>query len=107
MTVDEFNTLAGQIRSDTDWFPEFMKLCADYYTTNPCGGSLHTVLDDGNLTNSSIDWCAGYAWGQKDPQGNQIARLMRWMTHRQRRKVYAHYVYYASGLPVTQSNTPL
>lgn len=105
MNADEFNTLADQIRDDKDWFPEFMKLCAGYYTTNPCGGSLHIVLDDGNLTNSSIDWCAGYAYGQKDYQGNQIAKLLRLMTRGQRRKVYAHYVYYANGLPVIQSNT--
>lgn len=97
MNIDEYNSMVEKIRTKKEWFDPFMRLCAGYYATNPCGGSLHIVLDDGNLENTHIDWCAGYAYGTGDMVGSRIASLMREMTMSQRRKVYANYGRYSGG----------
>ena len=91
----QFNSLVEKIQDDKDWFEPFIELVKEYYIDNCTGGSLHIVLDDGNLSNSSIDWCAGYACGKDDDEGNDIANLMGWMTMKQRRKVYNSYDLYS------------
>jgi hypothetical protein len=88
MQYKEFNDLVHRIKDDKKWFDEFISIVAEYYKSNPTGGSLHIVLDDGNLESSSIQWCAGYAYGLKDDVGNDIANLMRHMNIRQRKVVY-------------------
>lgn len=82
-----FNDLVRRIRSNENWFEEFMTLVDEYYDHEPCGGSLHVVLEDGNMELSSINWCAGYAAGVEDSEGSDIANLMLHMTWNQRRRV--------------------
>jgi len=93
----KFNELVEKIRQDKAWFEPFIALCKEYYIENGTGGSLHIVLDDGNLAKHHIDWCAGYACGSKDWAGDDIANLMIWMTSKQRRKVYRNYSLYAQS----------
>jgi len=88
MNSERFNELVDKIRMNNGWFEPVMKLCKDYYQDHPSGGSLHIVLDDGNLKKSSIQFCEGYACGREDKQGSQIASLMLWMTYKQRQRVY-------------------
>jgi len=95
-TVEEYNNLAKNIRQDVDWLSQFIALCKKYYQDPRfgCGGSLHIVLDDGNLEDSSVSWCAGYACAQNDGAGQQIADLMEIMTYKQREKIYFNYHLY-------------
>ena len=97
MNADSFNRLVNKIRYEGGWFDEFIGLVSSYYAVNPCGGNLHIVLDDGNLRNSDLQWCAGYACGQADELGNDIANLMLTMTMKQRKRVYRNYAKYSGG----------
>ena len=82
-----FNGLVHKIKEDKDWYDDMVKICKTYYEVEPTGGSLHIVLDDDNIEDTHVDWCAGYACGQGDELGNNIANLMRHMTLEQREKL--------------------
>lgn len=88
-TVEEYGDLILSIRNDAaGWFDEFISLCKYYYEGHPGGGIMHIVLDDGNLGDDDIAWCAGYALGVSDHQASDIACLMGIMTMEQRKRVY-------------------
>jgi len=87
-TSDDYNYLVGRIRDDNGWLGDFIKLCKHYYEKEPCGGRLHIVLDDGNLEDRYIFWCAGLARGLQDHEGTDLANLMSIMTMKQRARVY-------------------
>lgn len=97
MDVAEQNSIAKAIRSDADWYDDFIDLVKVYYskTGNSCGGSLHIVLDDENIEDSHVSWCAGYACGKGDEEGHDIASLMELMTIEQRERVVSNYEDYA------------
>ena len=92
-TVEEYNNLVDEIKKDGNWFDKFIELCEHYYETEPCGGNLHIVLDDGNLEDTHISWCAGNANGLQDHEGNDLANLMLMMTAKQREQVYNSNLY--------------
>ena len=92
-TIEEYNNIAQAIEEDKDWFKFFISLCFHYYAQDICGGSLHIVLDDGNLKDTHLAWCSGYASALGDQEGEDIANLMRLMTMKQRKRVYAAYPY--------------
>lgn len=56
---------------------------------NESGGSLHTVLDDWNINDSSVDFCIAYADSAGDTDGAALARLLRKMSRTQRKKLCA------------------
>lgn len=56
-------------------------------TGNEVGGSLHVVLEDGNVSNGSIEFCRKYAVENNDPDGVALAELLLGMSLTQRRKV--------------------
>jgi hypothetical protein len=90
-TVEEYNALAVKIRHNKEnWLELFVSLCQKYYSNERfcCGGSLHIVLDDGNLEDWHVSWCAGYACAMNDGAGSNIANLMLLMTVKQRERVY-------------------
>jgi len=87
-TSEEYNELVQKIRHNKNWQEPFIKLCRHYYEKNPSGGNLHIVLDDGNLENHNIDYCAGLAFGCQDHEALDIAELMQWMNKKQRKVVY-------------------
>jgi hypothetical protein len=89
----EYNAMYAAIKADKDWFIPFLNIVAEYYETEPCGGSCHCSLDDGNLGDGTLDWEAGYACGTKDVGGGEIANLMRAMTMKQRKRIYNSYPY--------------
>lgn len=95
LSSSEFNSLVERIQKDNNWFDEFIGLVNEYYKYNQVGGSLHIVLDDENLGDNCIDWCAGYACGINDEAGNDIANLMKSMKIKQRKLVVKNYNLYA------------
>lgn len=56
---------------------------------NGVGGSLHIVLDDGNIRDSDLRFCLDYALTKGDTEGAALARLLLGMTKTQRKKVHA------------------
>jgi histidine ammonia-lyase len=96
LTADQFNSIVERIRSDQDWFEPFIQLAKDYYAADyGAGRNLHIVLDEGNLEDSNVNWCAGYACGVGDDEASDIANLMLHMTIRQRELVYSNDLLYA------------
>lgn len=90
-TTEEYNDLFKKIKKDQHWFENFIKIVQHYYKNNGAGGNLHVVLDDGNLEDINIGWCAGLCLGRQDHEGMDIANLMRNMTMAQRQRVYDNY----------------
>jgi len=92
-TVEEYNGLVGKIKKDDGWFDKYIDLCKHYYEQECCGGNMHIVLDDGNINDSSVSWCAGLAHGRQDHEASDLANLMLMMTEKQRTRVYNSYPY--------------
>ena len=74
--------------------PELIEAARDYYTKNPVGGSLHIVLDDGNLKDDSIKWCIDYARGEGDEEGAKLGEMILGASMTQRKKLYNSYSKY-------------
>ena len=75
--------------ADRPTVPEVRELVRAYYEKegNSCGGNLHIVLDDGNLSDSCVQFCLDQVHADEDEDGVRIAELMLQMTGTQRRKV--------------------
>lgn len=58
-----------------------------YHETHITWGSLHIVLDDGNVENKYVDFVMHWAETHDDTEGLELAKLLRDMTMTQRRKV--------------------
>jgi hypothetical protein len=87
---------------DTPWKPwlrrkptvdEVVALAKEYYALdgNGVGGSLHIVLDDGNLGRSHVTWCEGYACGARDRPGAVLAGALLRLSKKERKAVYDRY----------------
>lgn len=76
--------------------PEVLPLAKAYYALpgNACGGSLHCVLDDGNVSDADVDFCIQSAVDSGDVEGERLGRLLRRMSRTQRGKIsnliYSH-----------------
>lgn len=55
---------------------------------NDVGGSLHIVLDDGNIEDHHIIYCFEYALENNDLDGAKLAWLLLCMSKTQRWKIY-------------------
>ena len=69
--------------------PDVMPLVDAYYCKNPTGGSLHIVLDDGNVDDSHVVFCLKRAEENNDLDGVRIAKLLLRMSKTQRLKLGA------------------
>lgn len=69
--------------------PDILPAISAYKATfgNGCGGSLHIVLDDGNVDNSDVEFCRQWAQERGDAAGESIARSLLAMSRTQRRKL--------------------
>lgn len=67
--------------------PEFIDEFFDYYTEHGAWGSLHIVLDDGNVEDSSVDFCIEWAKKDGDVIGYRLAKVLRIMTKSQRARL--------------------
>ena len=70
--------------------PDVIPLVKDYYAlpNNGAGGSLHIVLDDGNVQDSSIIFCLDICKKNNDEKGIKLCNLLLRMSKTQRRKLY-------------------
>ena len=57
---------------------QLKQMIAEYYSIkgNYCGGSLHIVLDDGNIESHFIQWCLEYAEDRGDAKGVELANML-------------------------------
>ena len=92
--------------ADRPKVPDVRAAVEAYYALRPeniCGGSLHIVTDDGNVEDSSVEFCREYAREHGDTAGVALAELLLQMTHTQRRKVYqthrGHLASFITNLP--------
>jgi hypothetical protein len=74
---------------------EVILLVREYYKDNPCGGSLHIALDDGNLEDDCIRYCLEYAYQNHDSAGVELAKILLRMSLKQRDSLYTRYSEYA------------
>ena len=49
----------------TEEMRSILKLCIEWYSSNPCGGKLHVILDDDNVGDYLINY--GYDYLKGDP----------------------------------------
>lgn len=64
----------------TDILPEAI----EYYKKNPTWGSLHVVLDDGNIKNKFVEFAIEYAIQKGDIEGEKLARKILTLSKTQR-----------------------
>ena len=55
---------------------------------NALGGSLHIIVDDGNLADNDVEFCRGWARECGDVEGERLAEALLRMSVTQRRKIY-------------------
>lgn len=69
--------------------PEVMPLIEAYYAKsgNGVGGSLHIVLEDGNVEDHHVRWCLECAEKHGDTDGVELAKLLLAMSKTQRLKL--------------------
>lgn len=67
---------------------DVLPLVEAYYVDHPTGGSLHIVLDDGNLADRHVEFCRDFARERGDARGVRIATALLRMTRTQRRRIY-------------------
>jgi hypothetical protein len=68
-----------------------LKATREYYRDNPCGGSLHVAVDDGNLEDLTLDLCENYALEDHDEAGMNLARMWKGLTLEEREALYKRY----------------
>lgn len=74
-------------------------LVKTYYAKpdNASGGSLHIVLEDGNIESNHVAWCMEYAAENNDPYGVVLADFILQLSLTQREKLVervAHEIWY-------------
>lgn len=77
---------------------EVAPLVRDFYDLpgNAVGGSLHIVLDDGNIEDRNVQFCAAFARADNDTLGEALAGLLLRMSHTQRWKLHRTWRYYVA-----------
>lgn len=77
--------------------PQLIEECKKYYSlpNNGVGGSLHIVLDDGNIADHHITYCIQYAKEQNDIEGEKLGQLLLQASKTQRKKILNNYSLYA------------
>lgn len=70
-----------------DGRPTIPEVVADfeaYHLREPVWGSMHIVLDDDNVEDSSVQFCIDYAREKGDAEGERLARILLTMSRTQR-----------------------
>ena len=70
--------------------PEVLPIVREYYSRpgNGVGGSLHIVLDDGNVSNADVLFCIRCAEEKGDKAGVELGEILLGMSRTQRLKIY-------------------
>jgi hypothetical protein len=81
------------MKPDKPTVPEVMPLVRAYYAKeeNGAGGSLHIVLDDGNVEDSSVEFCIEEAEKRGDKDGVELGKILLRMSKTQRNKLYMNH----------------
>lgn len=58
-----------------------------YHERFPSWGSLHIVLDDGNVADNHVQWSIDHAVDYQDEEGAALGRILLTMSKTQRRKL--------------------
>lgn len=68
---------------------EVTQMARDYYAKpgNGAGGSLHIVLDDGNIKDDSVEFCRKWAEDAGDEDGVRLAEALLGLSKTQRLRV--------------------
>lgn len=74
--------------------PEVLPRFQAYLEKNPVWGSLHIVLEDGNLADHNVQWCINHAREIGDTEGEALAEILLRMGYTQRRKL-PHLTHYS------------
>ena len=67
--------------------PDVIARFATYRKDNPMWGSLHIVLEDGNVRDSDVEFCRHYATEQGDVEGADLAQILLTMSKTQRLRI--------------------
>jgi hypothetical protein len=67
--------------------PQFADRFRTYHAANAAWGSLHIVLDDGNVDNSSVKHCIESARERADLEGEDLGHILLKMSKTQRKKI--------------------
>lgn len=67
--------------------PEVLPLALAYHAQHPVWGSLHIVLEDGNVADKHVLGCAETAAERDDAEGLRLARLLLRMSKTQRSRL--------------------
>jgi hypothetical protein len=67
--------------------PEVIDRFVPYYRQHPAWGSLHIVLDDGNVGDDDVRYCIAHAEERGDVEGADLARVLLQMSKTQRWKL--------------------
>lgn len=67
---------------------DVLPLVERYYESNPTGGYLHIVLDDGDVSDDSVRYCLNQAIDAGDLDAENIAKTLLKMSKTQRIKLY-------------------
>lgn len=74
---------------DKPTIPEVIERFRTYYRApgNGAWGSLHVVLDDGNVRDDHVRGCIEWAIERSDKEGEELARILLRMSKTQRGKI--------------------
>jgi hypothetical protein len=64
--------------------PEVVDDFVRYHDREPVWGSMHIVLDDDNVEDSSVQFCIDFAKEKGDVEGERLARILLTMSRTQR-----------------------
>lgn len=67
--------------------PEVIEHFHRYFIGNPTWGSLHIVLDDGNINDGHVQFCINYAVEKGDEEGVVLGEILLRMSKTQRSKI--------------------
>jgi hypothetical protein len=67
--------------------PEVLPRFLAYYIDHPAWGSLHVVLDDGNVEDDCVRFCIEFAEQEGDEEGAELGRILMRMSKTQRNKL--------------------
>lgn len=74
--------------------PQLIEAAKSYYIKNRNGGSLHIVLDDGNIKDSHIKFCIDCAKLNGDVEGTELGEMILSASFTQRTKLVKSYSKY-------------
>ena len=67
--------------------PDVLHRFVEYLRKHPAWGSLHIVLDDGNVADQHVQYCIEYAEHAGDSDGAELGRVLLAMSKTQRGKI--------------------